>query len=251
MIELLTKEQTGTGVGAYIWKLIDLLYPPFCCHCGVLGAEICDECFSQIEVLPLNNLCQKCGKPLSSGMLCDHVSDHTQFKFQEARSWGVYHGPLKSMLRKIKYGRGLGLIHFLTEPIANNILSWGINIDLIVPVALGKKRRLERGYNQAERIAFPIADLLGKPIVPTALTRIRETTSQVGLNYEQRKTNVSNAFQADPEICRGRDILLFDDITTTFSTLNAAASALQDAGARKIFGFTAARTVNQSEKEKK
>jgi len=233
------------------WKILDVLYPPFCCYCGKIGDELCPVCFEGIEEILVNAICNFCGSPLDKKGRCKYLARHKIFHFDQARSWALYNGPLKSALRKIKYARGFGLIKHLVFPLAVYISAWSINFDFIVPVALGNERKKERGYNQAERIARPVAKLLDKPIISNALARIRETRSQVGLNKDERQENVKDAFLARSELCEHKNILLFDDITTTFSTLNASASALRSAGANSVYCFTVARTIFQQEKEKK
>lgn len=249
MLDLLTSQNTKPGLNAAIWKIIDVFYPPFCCYCGVIGHEICPDCFSQIRTISFDHICSKCGKPLNFLSHCTR-KEHDGFFFQQARSWGEYSGALKTILRRIKYERGIGLVRYLASPVSNSINEWGITFDFIVPVALGTKRQVERGYNQSECIARSVASQLKKPILPSALKRTRETISQVGLDFEQRKQNVKDAFTADPALCKDKNILLLDDITTTFSTLNACALALQTAGAKSVYCFTVARTIFQSEKEK-
>jgi ComF family protein len=120
-------------------------------------------------------------------------------------------------------------------------LDWPI--DLVVPIPLGKKRRRERGYNQVALVAMPLAASLEWPYVPQALKRTRDTRSQVGLSYEERRENITNAFVADARLVRDRAVLLMDDVATTGATLSAAASALNAAGARKIFALTLARAL--------
>ena len=251
MLELLTSQTINQNTKSTLWKFIDAIYPPSCCNCGVIGAEICAKCKGQIRIIPLEKACNKCGNLLDVKHKCDNEKFHTVYQFQQSRSWGFYDGPLKIALRKIKYERGFGLIKYFIDPIANYIKEWGIGFDFLVPVPLGVQRKEERGYNQAEILARPVARLIEKPLFPGALTRIKETRSQVGLNHQQRKENVSDAFTANKEICNKNNILLFDDITTTFSTLNACASALMLAGAKSVFCFTVARTIFQLEKEKK
>jgi len=115
---------------------------------------------------------------------------------------------------------------------------------MIVPIPLGEKREIVRGYNQSVLIAKPISEYFNIPMYEHALIRSRDTKSQVGLNYEERKKNMKNAFRADKSICNNKSILLIDDIVTTFSTLNESAKALKLAGAQKVFCFTVARTRN-------
>jgi ComF family protein len=118
-------------------------------------------------------------------------------------------------------------------------LSWPIEI--VVPVPIGRARRKERGYNQAALLAYPLALCSEIPYQSHALSRKRETRTQVGLNPLERKLNVADAFVAAREFVEGKSVLVVDDVTTTGATLNACAQALISAGARLVYGLTLAR----------
>jgi ComF family protein len=120
-------------------------------------------------------------------------------------------------------------------------LAW--EIDVIVPVPLGVARQKERGYNQAALIARPVALETGWAYRPKALSRVRETKTQVGLSIEERRMNVGGAFKAEGEGVAGKNVLLIDDVLTTGSTMEACAAALIEAGAAKVFGLTLARAL--------
>jgi predicted amidophosphoribosyltransferase len=77
-----------------------------------------------------------------------------------------------------------------------------------------------------------------------ALKRIKLTTPQVGLTAAKRVMNLSGAFEADPDACAGRDLLLIDDVCTTGATLQAAARALRHAGARNVHAAVLAIAVS-------
>jgi len=100
----------------------------------------------------------------------------------------------------------------------------------------------ERGYNQVAMLAMPLSLFLRVEYFPKALTRIRETHSQVGLNILQRQDNVKDAFQASFQV-RGRNLLLVDDVSTTGSTLSSAAGALYAVGADNVNAVTIARAL--------
>jgi ComF family protein len=119
----------------------------------------------------------------------------------------------------------------------------GWQIDLVCPVPLGAARMAERGYNQATLLARPIALSLSLPYADRTVARIKETTSQVGLNLARRRSNVSGAFLAKPEQAAGKSILIVDDVATSGSTLEACANALLEAGARKVYALTLARAA--------
>ncbi len=72
------------------------------------------------------------------------------------------------------------------------------------------------------------------------LTRIKSTVPQKQLSGCQRKSNLDRAFQAGRKIQPEERILLIDDIYTTGATADAAAAALRQAGARRVYVITAA-----------
>jgi ComF family protein len=120
-------------------------------------------------------------------------------------------------------------------------LHW--DVELLIPVPLGRKRLQERGYNQVALVAQPLAYQTGICYLPQALWKTRETRTQVGLNGSQRQKNVQNAFQADARSVASKSILLMDDVSTTGSTISACTEALLSAGAREVFGITIARAL--------
>lgn len=79
------------------------------------------------------------------------------------------------------------------------------------------------------------------PVLSSALVRIRETNSQVGLTPAERERNVAGAFAADAVRVQDQAVLLIDDVYTTGATLAACAQAVRLAGAAAVFGLTVAR----------
>jgi len=120
-------------------------------------------------------------------------------------------------------------------------LNW--QVDVVIPVPLGKQRLQERGYNQVALIAMPLAALNRWRYAPRALSRVRETRSQVGLSAMERIENMKGAFRADPLQVRNRTVLLMDDVATTGATLSACAEALLSAEAKAVYGLTLARAL--------
>lgn len=124
--------------------------------------------------------------------------------------------------------------------------------DLVVPVPLHWRRRLSRGYNQAAAIARPLGRTLGLPVA-SVLRRRRATPPQSRLHKKERRRNLRHAFAVRRHVlrrtgrCRGRRVLLVDDVVTTGATLEAAARCLRRAGAREVTALTAARTPTRQE----
>ena len=159
------------------------------------------------------------------------------------RSWLVFEGPIRLALHKLKYRRNLALGDALARQLVPFVQGLGWPIDVVVPVPLGKKRMQERGYNQVGLVALPLAALGGWEYAPKALTRARETRSQVGLSAAERKENVSGAFHSNPAPVSGKTVLLMDDVATTGATLASCSKALLESGARGVYALTLARAL--------
>ena len=116
-------------------------------------------------------------------------------------------------------------------------------IDAIVPVPLHRQRERERGFNQAEILASVLGNRLRRPVLRTALERIRATPPQRGKPRE-RIRNVRGAFGVGkPEKIKDRTLLLVDDVFTTGATVNECAKILMKAGARRVLVYTLARAL--------
>lgn len=223
-----------------MWLGVDLLLPPTCGGCGSPGERWCSDC--QSRILPVSPpLCEACGTPIPPGRArcadCIHAPPH----FQQLRSWCVFDSRIRSALHRLKYRRDLGLSEALVPNLARHASSLGWDVDVLLPVPLGRGRLTERGYNQAGLIAWPLSLALGIAFAPNALSRTRETRSQVGLTKAERRINVRAAFEARPSRVRGRSVMLVDDVATTGATLSSCAEALHAAGARDVFALTVAR----------
>lgn len=226
------------------WAALDLLFPPSCASCMSPGTRWCQTCRDQTtQIIP--PYCQYCGQPTKGKGACRSCSQ-ARPGLTAIRSWAVFDGPIRDVLHRVKYSKDLALADSLSRELLSLIDAQDWPLDLVMPVPLSPQRFQERGYNQAALFAKPLAWGLSIPYRPKALRRIRDTVSQVGLNLEQRKKNVAEAFIASPKYVAGKNILIVDDVATSGSTLNACADALWTANARCVYGLTVARAVQSS-----
>jgi len=163
------------------------------------------------------------------------------------RAVAYHEGALRDAIHALKYQRRRRVARPLGDLLAHHLQKWAVSADVVVPVPLHTDRRRQRGFNQAELLARRCADQLGVLYLPKALVRSRPTRPQVGLSAEERRANVAQAFvpgrQATVSRLAGKRIVLIDDVTTTGSTLSAAAVVLASLHPEAVFGVALARPV--------
>jgi ComF family protein len=170
----------------------------------------------------------------------------------EQQSWGFaaavaavpYGEVVRGMVHRFKYVRQDYLARlmgaFMAEVARQERLD-GL-CDLVVWVPLHWRRRLARGYDQAELLAAEVSRRLALPLAGRALVRRRHTPPQAGLDRASRRRNVADSFLvARADRVRGRTMLLVDDVLTTGATADACARSLVAAGARRVFALAFAR----------
>lgn len=226
-----------------LWASLDLLFPPSCGGCGRPGGGWCEDCQNCVRRVE-SPFCERCGQSQDTFGLCENCMAAPPH-FTAVRSWAVFEGPVRQAIHRLKYKRDISLGVILAQPMIAYLREMDWNIEGIVPVPLGVARLRERGYNQATLLARPLALGTSKPFLPQGLIRARETRSQVGLSFTQRRENVTGAFRARSNLVTGRCVLVVDDVATSSATLDACAKALLEGGASKVYGLTLARAGHQ------
>jgi ComF family protein len=167
------------------------------------------------------------------------------FAFSKARSYGVYKDALARAILLLKFEQILPLANYFATLLAEYLSQdrLGFEADVVVAVPLHRLRKKERGYNQAEFIAKPLAKRLGLPC-KALLVRERARPDKHSMTFEERWESVRGAFapHQGTQVDNLR-VLLVDDVMTTGATLNACAKVLLRAGAKSVVGLTVARAV--------
>lgn len=177
--------------------------------------------------------------PLDEHDLCT-VCRESLVNFDTAYSFGSYEGPLRKLIHLFKYGK----VESLAEPLSRFViqaLPLDQNFDLVIAMPMHWRKHWERGFNQAELLAQPVAKRYGLKLAKN-LRRKRYTKAQAGLSELQRRENLKDSFAVKhPEQVAAKRILLIDDVFTTGATLRAAAAVLKNAGAARVSALTLAR----------
>ena len=216
-------------------------YPNTCCFCGKVSVKkVCATCEKLIEYVK-EPVCKKCGKPIR-GSEDEYCMDCIEKKkaFEQGKSVWLHTGRVRWSVYQFKYHNRRIYGEYYAEEMCrlygNKIREWGI--DAIVPVPLHWKRKLSRGYNQAEIVAKALGRKTGIPVESKMVVRTKNTKPQKKLAHRERSVNLKNAFCAK-RVKKGiQNILIIDDIYTTGNTINEMAKCLYSKGIQKVFFLT-------------
>lgn len=230
----------------------DLLYPKTCLICKqdltspCVDELVCMKCWADIKK-NTPPFCRRCGRSLEKRSLAKSICASclkNPMHFDRAFAPCVYEGPIKDLIHEFKYNNKDYLASTLSALMVDFIRAYEIPLsflDLIIPVPLHPARLREREFNQAELLARGVASVYNKMVSTDNLIRQRHTRTQAELQSSDRLINVKDSFAVRiPQMVKGKNILLVDDVLTTGATSSEASFALKNAGAYIVFVLTLA-----------
>lgn len=228
-------------------SLLDLLYPPTCRICGGDPGHLVDFCLPCRSTLPGAGApaCPRCarrrGPNLPKGSTCSDCRGEG-VGVDRLIAAAVYRTPMRELVHRFKFRGERSLGPPLGRCLAEAVRHQGVEADLVAPVPLHWRRALWRGYNQSEILAETISRCLGLPISRHLLRRVRATAPQSRIGgVRNRASNVLGAFKLGRGSCRGRTVLLVDDVLSTGATMAQCRRTLRRAGAAGVIGAVVAR----------
>lgn len=237
-------------------RIIDLIFPPRCLGCGSFVSARTAACASCLNAVRVNSalFCGACRARIPGGLAGANTTRegkrrtcHKSFPYILGAATN-YDDPL---VRSLIHGLKFESIRAAASPLADFLVSYleGITLPfpadraIVVPIPLGKRRLLRRGFNQSLLIGELFARRLGVTILPDVLIRTRETEPQTALRgLEERRGNIAGCFGISaPERVKRRAVILVDDVITSGATAYEAAASLKRAGARTVLLLAAAK----------
>jgi ComF family protein len=168
------------------------------------------------------------------------------YDFDFARSYAAYTSAAVGAIVLLKYHEVTPLGSWLADRLFELAARYPevAAVDAVAPVPQHATRLRERGYNQAELIARPLARRLGVPYRPILLVRTKPRPEKLKLTVRERWRTVRGAYDIrEGARVDNLRVLLVDDVLTTGATLDACSRALRHAGAAKVTALTVARAV--------
>lgn len=207
--------------------ILDLIFPKKCFNCGQTGSYFCNQC--------LKNL--KHHSPKFS----------TDLTKEGSLSLFYYQAFIRSAIQSLKYEFVTDLADEFSSIFCQKIIKnypqlltyWQKNNFIITPIPLYISRQNWRGFNQSEIMGKLIAKKLKIPFSNQIIFRHRHTLTQSHLkNHLKRQQNLKNAFT--PVLPIPQNLIIFDDVTASFSTLNSAFNAIKPFGLNHCWFLTLA-----------
>jgi len=213
----------------FLNTLLDIIFPTNCISCGAPGRDICLPC-------------------LSDSPRAERESAEWIFPIFDYR-----HPSVKKALWLLKYKGKKRIAQVFAEVLFGEILEELSELSvmenfrepLLIPIPLSANRFRERGYNQAELICMELTELDKEKnfrFEKNILIKTKETENQARIkDRSARLKNIIGSLAVkNPELVKGKNIILIDDITTTGATLDEARKTLKQAGARSVIAFAVA-----------
>lgn len=197
----------------------DWLFPRKCTLCGCLLTP--DE----------TDLCSRCRREEAP------YPDKTK-NIPFVKSWCAlwhYSGNVRQSIRRYKFKGQKAYADAYGRLLAMKLLESGLEYDILTWIPISSARKARRGFDQTKRLAMAVGKELGTPPLST-LKKIRNNRPQSGISgLANRRANVLGVYRTkDPDLIRGKRILLLDDIITTGATSSEAARILLTAGAKEV-----------------
>lgn len=223
--------------------LIDIVYPKRCLQCKQKEAYICSSCISKLKFV--NFICPVCERVSVDGMV--HAKCRKPWSLDGLISLWPYKGVVRKSILALKYKFAREVAKELASCIQKELVkrcAFLPRTSLLTIIPLHSRRKNWRGFNQMDEVGSILAVSMRWSYFPETLIRKKLHKPQTELKRGERRKNIRGVFGLGPSFLSeslDRNVILFDDVWTTGSTLKEATIVLKRGGVKKIWGLTIAR----------
>lgn len=219
-------------------RIAEFFFPRRCLLCGRIAADAESVCKDCVRDAARNHAYMLPPDPRRRDLYCCTAAL-------------IYTGPVRAGILGLKFRERKGAAAVLAKYMADvRYVNSMERCDFVTAVPLSRRRLASRGFNQSELIGRAYEDYTGKIYLDGVLKKTKENQTQSSLGDAKRRVeNVKDCYAVcDPEMVRGKRILLVDDVYTTGATIRECARVLRRAGAEMVCGLTAATAHGQNAK---
>lgn len=227
-------------IKSLLLSLFKQFFPPACPLCGQTlpsgyDDPFCITCLNGFKSIPPAH-CFHCSLPFTGASRSSHLCGRCTKQlpaYAKVFAVGLYEGSLRQAIHQFKFNSKVGLDQSLGILLEQAVAA-DLNIDLVIPVPLHRKRLQQRSYNQALLLAREFSKIRRLPLSQDLLLKLEETEPQQNLSAKKRFENLQGVFSLHNSIY-GKTILLIDDVMTTGATVDACSQILLRGGAVLVY----------------
>jgi len=237
-------------------NIVNRLFPRHCISCWSQGAYLCKQCKKKLQPHP--EICPICHRFSQDYKTCINCKSNKNFFLEGIIIPFIYTDLLKTLIIKLKYFHKKDIGEFLVERLAialqaNESFQREFRFPPLLrggePMIIGSEGFVHfntstlfisfipshryrhyfiKGYNQSELLARKLSQHLQVPMIAIAKKQ-RHTKTQASLDRNGRMKNLNNAFSLIKNLSFtwNETLLIVDDITTTWSTINELAKCIK------------------------
>lgn len=232
------------------FDFINRCFPSHCISCNKQGEYLCKTC--KKKILPHPEICPLCHRFSADYETCLNCKSEKDWYLEWIIIPFSYSHEMKKLILKLKYYHKKDVLNFLVDRLiialqvnkkirSSSIIHPQFSISF-VPSHRYRKFFI-KWYNQSQLLARKLASNLWLPC-RQIVEKIRHTKTQAGLTRQDRLKNLTDVFTlTKTHNLKGNEVvLLVDDVTTTWSTLNQIAKVIKKSYPKvKIWGIVLAR----------
>ena len=136
--------------------------------------------------------------------------------------------PVGELLYRLKNKSDVAVVDELAETAATFVEKWNVDLSIVVPVP---PTITGRRVQPVVLVGEQLAKLLKLEWAPEAVRKTKKTLPMKDIpTAAEKRAALDGAFLANSEIVGGKNVLLFDDLFQSGTTMNAVTEALFDSG---------------------
>lgn len=224
--------------------LFDFISPKKCYNCKKEWKFLCEDCvkiFKEFE-----EICYVCKKYSKN---CEvHKNCHENIFYDKVIILKHYkNNIIKKLIKDWKFYNKTEILEEFSLYLHKKFLKYEKCEDfekyLVLPIPSYFLRKLKRWYNSSEVLSKKFAEISKINYKKNILKKIRQTKQQSKLDKLWRLKNLENSFKINDKFknfIKWKNLIILDDVISTWTTLNEVSKILKQNWAKKIIWLVVA-----------
>ena len=222
--------------GGIISFIKNIIAPKHCYSCNLEWYFLCPKCLSKLS--NYKPICYACKKPSKNFEV--HKNCKNKIYFDNLLILTKYNTPLiQKLIKDSKFYSKKDILEDFWIYLSN-LFEKNFKLErnsIVSPVPMNYFRKIKRWYNHSEVLSKIISKKLNLLMENNLVKRIKNTRQQSKLSRKDRLLNLANSFKIRKnkiDTIDKKEIILIDDVVSTWTTLNEISKLLKKHWAKKI-----------------